>query len=43
VHEVAGRHGVDMPICRHVYDVLHCGVPLENVVESMLAREVTPE
>ena len=43
VHEVAGRHGVDMPICRYVYDVLHRGVPLENVVESMLAREVTPE
>jgi glycerol-3-phosphate dehydrogenase (NAD(P)+) len=43
VHEVAGRHGVDMPICRYVYDVLHRGVPLENVIESMLAREVTPE
>ena len=43
VHEVAERHGVDMPICEYVYDVLHRKVPLENVIESMLAREVTPE
>ncbi len=43
VHEVAERHGVDMPICRHVYDVLHRKVPLGDVIESMLAREVTPE
>jgi len=43
VHEVAERHGVDMPICGYVYDVLHRKVPLENVIESMLAREVTPE
>ena len=43
VHEVAKRHGVDMPICGYVYDVLHRKVPLENVIESMLAREVTPE
>jgi glycerol-3-phosphate dehydrogenase len=32
-----------MPICRHVYEVLHGGVPLEQVVKTMLAREVTPE
>jgi glycerol-3-phosphate dehydrogenase (NAD(P)+) len=43
VHEVAERHGVDMPICGYVYDVLHRKVPLESVIESMLAREVTPE
>jgi glycerol-3-phosphate dehydrogenase (NAD(P)+) len=43
VHEVAGRLGVDMPICRYVYDVLHRKVPLGDVIESMLAREVTPE
>ena len=43
VHEVAGRHGVDMPICRFVYEVLHEGVPLDQVVKAMLAREVTPE
>jgi len=43
VHEVAQRHGVDMPICRHVYEVLHEGVPLEQVVQAMLARAVTPE
>jgi glycerol-3-phosphate dehydrogenase (NAD(P)+) len=43
VHEVAQRLGVDMPICRHVYEVLHEGVPLEQVVKGMLARAVTPE
>jgi glycerol-3-phosphate dehydrogenase len=32
-----------MPICGFVYDVLHRGVPLKDVVASMLAREVTPE
>ena len=43
VHLVAAKHGVDMPICKFVYDVLHGGVPLEQVVKAMLAREVTPE
>jgi glycerol-3-phosphate dehydrogenase (NAD(P)+) len=43
VHLVAERHGVDMPICRHVFEVLHQGVPIQQVVESMLQREVTPE
>jgi glycerol-3-phosphate dehydrogenase (NAD(P)+) len=43
VKAVAERHGVDMPICRFVYDVLHGGVPLDRVVEAMLAREITPE
>jgi glycerol-3-phosphate dehydrogenase (NAD(P)+) len=43
VHEVARKHGVEMPICGYVYDVLHRKVPLKDVVESMLTREVTPE
>src|SRR5262245_7819630 len=43
VHEVALQHGVDMPICRNVYEVLHEGVPIEQVVKGMLARAVTPE
>jgi glycerol-3-phosphate dehydrogenase (NAD(P)+) len=43
VHKVAARHAVDMPICQHVFEVLHQGVPLMQVVESMLQREVTPE
>ncbi|MBM4218132.1 MAG: NAD(P)-dependent glycerol-3-phosphate dehydrogenase [Gammaproteobacteria bacterium] len=43
VHQVAARHGVDMPICNFVYDVLHGGVPLEQVVKAMLSRAVTPE
>ena len=43
VHEVAAKHGVEMPICGYVYDVLHRKVPLKDVVGSMLARTVTPE
>ena len=43
VHTVALKHGVEMPICRHVFEVLHEGVPIQQVVESMLQREVTPE
>ena len=43
VHRVAQKLGVDMPICRFVYEVLHEGVPLEQVVKAMLAREVTAE
>jgi len=43
VHSVALAHGVDMPICRHVFEVLHQGVPIQQVVESMLQREVTAE
>jgi glycerol-3-phosphate dehydrogenase (NAD(P)+) len=43
VHAVATKHGVDMPICRHVYEVLHEAVPIRQVVETMLQRVVTPE
>jgi glycerol-3-phosphate dehydrogenase (NAD(P)+) len=43
VHAVAAKHGVDMPICSYVYAVLHGGVPIQRVVESMLQREITPE
>jgi glycerol-3-phosphate dehydrogenase (NAD(P)+) len=43
VHKVAVAHGVDMPICQHVYEVLHEKVPLKDVVETMLQRSVTPE
>ncbi len=43
VHAVAIKHGVDMPICRHVYEVLHEAVPIGQVVEAMLQRVVTPE
>jgi len=42
VHAVAAKHGVDMPICGHVYRVLHEGVPIK-LVETMLQREITPE
>ncbi|MGH8134835.1 MAG: NAD(P)H-dependent glycerol-3-phosphate dehydrogenase [Steroidobacteraceae bacterium] len=43
VRLVAKKLGVDMPICEHVYRVLYEGMPILEVVESMLSREVTPE
>jgi glycerol-3-phosphate dehydrogenase (NAD(P)+) len=43
VYAVALSHGVDMPICRHVFEVLHQGVPIKTVVGAMLQRTVTPE
>ena len=43
VNLVAKKLGVDMPICEHVYRVLYEGMPIPEVVESMLRRAVTPE
>ena len=43
VYAVAQRLGVEMPICEHVYKVLYEGMPIPEVVTSLLTREVTPE
>lgn len=43
VRIVAEKQGVEMPICRHVYQVLHGGASIQEVVATMLQREVTPE
>lgn len=43
VRAVAKEHGVDMPICEHVYRVLHEGAAVREVIESLLKRGVTPE
>ncbi len=43
VHTVAQRLGVEMPICEHVYQVLYEGLPIPEVVTSLLTREVTAE
>ncbi|MBM5810853.1 MAG: NAD(P)-dependent glycerol-3-phosphate dehydrogenase [Gammaproteobacteria bacterium] len=43
VRMVAQRLGVGMPICEHVYRVLYEGMPIPEVVASLLTREVTPE
>lgn len=37
--KVAQQHGVDMPICEHVYRVLYEGMPIPAVVEALLARD----
>jgi glycerol-3-phosphate dehydrogenase (NAD(P)+) len=43
VYLVAKKLGVDMPICEHVYRVLYEGMPIPEVVESMLRRAVSAE
>jgi glycerol-3-phosphate dehydrogenase (NAD(P)+) len=43
VHMVAKKLGVDMPICEYVYQVLYEGMPIPDVVQSMLSREVSSE
>ena len=43
VYLVAQKLGVDMPICAHVYRVLYEGMPIPEVVESMLRRAVSAE
>jgi glycerol-3-phosphate dehydrogenase (NAD(P)+) len=43
VHEVAGRLGVDMPICREVYGILHEGKAVAAAVQALMGREVRAE
>lgn len=43
VRRVAARHGVDMPICEHVYRVIHEGLDIERVVASLMSRGVSAE
>jgi glycerol-3-phosphate dehydrogenase (NAD(P)+) len=43
VHEVAARLGVDMPICREVYGILHEGKAVAAAVQALMAREVRAE
>jgi glycerol-3-phosphate dehydrogenase (NAD(P)+) len=43
VHAVAQRLGVDMPICREVYRVMHEGKPVRAAVQALMEREVRSE
>lgn len=43
VREVATSHGVDMPICEHVYKVVYEGMPIERAVEVLMTRAVSAE
>lgn len=43
VHEVAGKLGIEMPICRQIYRILYEGVPVQEAVGTLMARELTSE
>ena len=43
VRDVAHKHGVDMPICEHVYRVIYEGFDIGSVVETLMSRAVSRE
>ena len=43
VHAVAQRLGVDMPICKEIYRVMHEGKPVRAAVQALMGREVRSE
>ena len=43
LHRVARRHGVDMPICTQVWQVLNGDIELENAVSELLSRDMKVE
>lgn len=43
LHEVAARHGVDMPLSESVYRVLYEGVPPREAVRELMRRPIRAE
>lgn len=43
VHELAGRLGVEMPICEGVYRILYEGLPPREAVVQLMTRDLKPE
>jgi glycerol-3-phosphate dehydrogenase (NAD(P)+) len=43
VRELAADHDVDMPITEAVYQVCHAGIPVHEVVASLLDRRIGAE
>jgi glycerol-3-phosphate dehydrogenase (NAD(P)+) len=43
VLQVAERHGVEMPICREVHDIIYAGKPVREAVSALMGREVRSE
>jgi glycerol-3-phosphate dehydrogenase (NAD(P)+) len=43
VHDVAKRHGVEMPIAEQVYRVLYEGAPARQAVSALMGRTVRSE
>ncbi len=38
VHQLAEREGVEMPICRCIYEVLYCGMQARDVIPCLMNR-----
>ena len=38
IHQLAQREGVDMPICRSIYEVLYHGMAVQDVVSGLMRR-----
>ena len=43
VHQLAGRFGIEMPICEQVYRIVHEGASPQDSVENLLGRALTAE
>lgn len=43
VHALCEKHGIEMPICEAVYQVLHCDVPLKEALKLLQARPLRSE
>ncbi|MFM1886514.1 MAG: hypothetical protein RL026_1671 [Pseudomonadota bacterium] len=43
VHTVAQRLGVDMPICRGIYDILYAGADAADLVRGLMGRPIKAE
>jgi len=43
VRMLAERHGVEMPICREVADIIENGKPPQQAVSELLARDLREE
>ena len=43
VHELAARHGVEMPICEQVYDILMGRTDAARAAHNLMMREPKPE
>jgi glycerol-3-phosphate dehydrogenase (NAD(P)+) len=43
VHQVAGRLGVDMPICREIYGIMYENKPAGAAVQALMGRDVRSE
>jgi glycerol-3-phosphate dehydrogenase (NAD(P)+) len=43
VHDVAAKHGTEMPICEQVFNVLYRGVAPAQAVKQLMSRELKAE